>query len=119
MRRLIKGILAALAAEIVESSDGAEALVLYTRHHPDFVLMDIQMEVVDGIAATRQIKSVDPGARVIMVTQYDQPDLREAAAKAGACGFVVKDNLLELLPLLKAQASGGGSPNISGTEDRQ
>jgi CheY-like chemotaxis protein len=102
MRRLIKSMVAIVANEIHECGDGAEALAAYLRHRPDFVLMDIQMELMDGIAATAQIKAADAAARVIIVTDYDQADLREAANEAGACGYVVKENLLELVRILSA-----------------
>ena len=82
-----------------DCSDGADALAAYTRHRPDFVLMDIQMRVMDGITATQRIKA-DPAARIIIVTDYDQDDLREAAQQAGACGYVAKENLPELVRLL-------------------
>jgi DNA-binding NarL/FixJ family response regulator len=90
-----------VAGEIWECSDGAGILTLFSLVRPDFVLMDIQMEGVDGITATRQIKAAHPTARIIMVTNYDQPDLREAAYQAGACGYVSKENLLELVRLLE------------------
>lgn len=102
VRRLITSMVAGLAAEIHECSDGAEALAAYSSHRPDFVLMDVQMDVMDGITATRRIKAADPGARIIIVTDYDQADLREAAQSAGACGYVVKEDLLELVGFLKA-----------------
>jgi CheY-like chemotaxis protein len=101
VRRVIRSLVANVAGEIRECADGAEALVLYNLERPDFVLMDIQMESMDGIAATRQIKASDPTARIIIVTDYDQPDLREAADQVGACGYVLKENLLELGRLLE------------------
>jgi CheY-like chemotaxis protein len=101
VRRLIKTIVAGVAAQIHECADGAEALEAYIAHRPDFVLMDIQMKPVDGITAARRIKAADPAARIIIVTDYDQADLREAARQVGACAFVAKDNLLELVPLLE------------------
>ena len=103
MRRLIRQIVSGLADEIHECADGAEAVDAYIHQHPDFVLMDIQMGRVDGITATSQIKTVDPAARVIIVTDYDQADLREAAEKAGACAYVVKENLLPLDQLLSSR----------------
>lgn len=98
--------MASVAREIRECGDGAEVLALFRVERPDFVLMDIQMERVDGITATRQVKEFDPTARVIIITDYDQPDLREAAYQAGACGYISKENLLELVPLLKELAEG-------------
>jgi CheY-like chemotaxis protein len=103
VRRLIASIVASIASEIVECSDGSEALVAYTTHRPDVVLMDIEMPQVDGIAATGAIIGADPAARVIIVSNYGEVALRDAAIRAGACGYVVKENLLELLHLLAEQ----------------
>jgi len=102
IRRVIRSIVTALAGEIYECEDGVEALAAYTTHQPDFVLMDIAMNTMDGIAATRQITAADPAAKVIIVTNYDEADLREAARQAGACGYVLKENLLEIRRLLSA-----------------
>ena|SRR5688572_32930223 len=100
VRQLLKSMVASVAVEITECGDGGEALALYRREKPDFVLMDIDLVKMDGITATRKIKAGDPNARIIMVTNYDESDLREAAQKAGACGYVLKENLLEVLDLL-------------------
>src|SRR3974390_1108014 len=89
VRRVIRSLVASVADEICECADGAEAVALYNLEKPDLVLMDIQMEGRDGITATRQIKVTDLTAQVIIVTDYDQPDLREAAGQAGACGYVL------------------------------
>src|SRR5215469_2275706 len=104
VRRLIKSVVVGLAGEIHECTGGAEALAAYTWHRPDFVLMDIQMKLMDGITATRQIKAADPAARIIIVSDYDQAELREAARQAGACAYVVKQNLLELVRFLQEQS---------------
>ena len=101
VRRMIRGLIAPLAAEIHECADGAEALAAYTRHRPDFVLMDIAMGEVDGITATAQIVTADPTAKVLIVTSYDGAELRQAAGEAGACGFVLKENLLDLRHMLQ------------------
>jgi CheY-like chemotaxis protein len=109
VRRVIRSLVSSVAGEICECADAAEALALYNLQRPDFVLMDIQMEGMDGITSTRQIKATDPTARVIIVTDYDQPDLREAAAQAGACGYVLKENLLELVRRLEEFSEREGS----------
>jgi DNA-binding NarL/FixJ family response regulator len=54
------------------------------------------MEHVDGLTATQQITRAWPSARVLVVTTYTDEDLREAAYRAGACGYVSKENLLEI-----------------------
>jgi two-component system cell cycle response regulator DivK len=66
VRRVIRTLVASVARKICECADGAGVLTVYMLERPDFVLMDIQMEGIDGITATRQVK-VDPKARVIMV----------------------------------------------------
>ena len=105
VRRVMASVLAPLAPDVVECDDGSEALAAYEAHRPDAVLMDIAMERLDGIAATRAITAAHPAARVIIVTNYDESDLREAAAGAGACGYVLKKNLLELPSLLERLTS--------------
>lgn len=99
-RQLIKELLAELADAIYECGDGAEALSAYTRYRPDWVLMDIELELVDGLTATRQIKAVHPQALIVIVTQYNDPQLREAARAASAFAYVLKDDLLSLPGLL-------------------
>jgi len=59
------------------------------------------MKNLDGIAATEQIKAMDPRARIILVSDYDDAALRESARHAGVCGYVLKDNLLEVACLLR------------------
>jgi CheY-like chemotaxis protein len=100
MRRAIKLVLKGLAVQTHECSDGSEAVVEYAVHLPDWVLMDIRMKETDGLTAIRQIRTVFPDARIIVVTISKGDDMREAARSAGACAFVVKDNLLELRQIL-------------------
>jgi CheY-like chemotaxis protein len=100
-RRLIGEFVAPLATDVCECPNGADALRAYEAHRPDVVLMDLAMPTVDGLTATASIVTAHPEARVVMVTQYDGPDLREAARKAGASGYVLKDNLFELRQLLE------------------
>src|SRR5262249_8267864 len=103
MRRVIRRLISGLAAEIVECTDGDEALAVYARTHPDWVLMDIEMAGLDGITATRLITEAFPDGRIIIVTNHNDEPLRVAAREAGACGFVLKENLLDLQRLLSAQ----------------
>lgn len=100
IRRVIRSVVSRLAEQIYECEDGADAQAAYLQHQPDFVLMDISMKGVDGLTATRQIRKADPRARVVIVTNYDEQDLREEASRAGACGYVLKENLLELVGVL-------------------
>jgi CheY-like chemotaxis protein len=102
-RRMIMRYLRNLAEEFCECSDGADALDAYRAFMPDWVLMDWEMKRMDGIAATRSIISAYPKARVLMITQYCDGELRRAANEAGACGFFPKDELLDLTEFFKNQ----------------
>lgn len=101
MRELIKFFLRDLAEEIAERGDGAEALAAYREFAPDWVVMDLGMEKLDGLQATRQIIAAFPLARIVMLTQYDDPALRQAAREAGAQAYFTKDNLLPLRQTLE------------------
>ena len=100
MRELIKMTLAGVAEVVGECADGAEALSCYEASRPDWVLMDWEMKT-DGLTATRRIIKAHPEARILIVTQHDEGELRTAAIEAGARGFVLKDDLLVLGSLLK------------------
>jgi CheY-like chemotaxis protein len=104
-RSLLRRIVAGLANVIYECGDGAEALSAYAAHQPDWVLMDIRMRTLDGLQATRQIKAAFPDARVIIVTNYDDRESREAARAAGACEYVLKENLLDVVRILTGGTS--------------
>ena len=96
MRQMVKFYLRGLADETCECEDGAEALDAYRKFQPDWVLMGWEMKRMDGLAATRRIRASFPEAHILFVTQYDEPELRQAAAEVGASGFVSKDDLLTL-----------------------
>lgn len=107
MRRMICNVVRDLAT-IEECSDGAEAVAAFGRCLPDWVLMDIKMHAVNGIEATRRIKAAFPEARVLIVTNYDDNDLREEARLAGACQYVLKENLLALRSIIRSVVNCGG-----------
>ncbi|MEO8072829.1 MAG: response regulator transcription factor [Acidobacteriota bacterium] len=89
-----------LASEIIECEDGAEALECYRKCFPDWVLMDWEMKRMDGLTATREIISAYPAAKILIVTLHNKNELQTAAEKAGACGFICKDNLQTLRQFL-------------------
>lgn len=100
MRGWLKRLVEELAGEAYECSDGGQVLAAYGEHKPDWVLMEIEMAEMDGLTATRQLLAAWPEARVVIVTNYDDETLRAEAKQAGACGYILKENLLEVRRLL-------------------
>jgi CheY-like chemotaxis protein len=84
LRRTMREILEEAGARVEECTDGDEVLDAFERFVPDIVLMDVRMARLDGLAATRLLKEKHPEARVVIVTEIDQPDLRLGAREAGA-----------------------------------
>jgi CheY-like chemotaxis protein len=104
VRGVIKRLVGGLCEAVYECVDGAEALAAYDQFRPDWVLMDIRMKQVDGVEATRRIVASHKDARVVIVTNCDDEELREMAREAGACGFVLKENLWTLREILSSPA---------------
>ncbi|MCC9308412.1 response regulator transcription factor [Kitasatospora sp. RB6PN24] len=90
-----------------EAVTGAEALRLARELQPDVVVMDIRMPVMDGIEATRWIRSEGLSTRVIMLTTFDDDENVYAALRGGASGFLVKDMVLDdILAAIRVVAAG-------------
>ena len=106
MRDLIKSFVREFADEVYECADGSEVFAAYREHHPDWVLMDVEMEQMDGITASRQLIQSHLEARVVIVTKYDDEEMRQEAHKAGARGYVLKENLSALLDVLTESEAG-------------
>jgi response regulator NasT len=95
-----------LGYEVVgEARTGQEAVDLAARLHPDAILMDVRMPLLDGIAATRQIMQAQPTA-IVMVTAFSERELVESALEAGASGYLVKPvNDEQIEPALRVALS--------------
>jgi len=100
MRRMINTFIADLTSEIFECTDGSEALEAYSQHQPDLILMDVKMNTMDGLEATKQIKQIYPLARIVIVSQWEDAGLLAAARRAGAEAYVGKSNLAPLRRIL-------------------
>ena len=74
-----------------QAGDGREAVVVVRETRPDVVVMDLQMPVVDGVEATRQILGEELGAQVVVLTSYSDSARIVAALDAGAVGYLLKD----------------------------
>jgi NarL family two-component system response regulator LiaR len=75
---------------VAEAENGREAVELCRRIQPELVLMDVRMPIMDGIAATREIKRELPLTIVLMLTALEDPELLSEALRAGAAGYVLK-----------------------------
>jgi DNA-binding NarL/FixJ family response regulator len=92
-----------------EAGNGAEAVAVAAREHPDVVLMDVRMPVMDGLEATRRITGDDSLAstRVVILTTFDLDEYVYEALRAGASGFLLKDTLpVDLLNAVRVVAAG-------------
>jgi DNA-binding NarL/FixJ family response regulator len=101
---------------VAEASNGLEAVDKAARFLPDVVLMDIRMPELDGLQATRQILAADPSARVLVLTTFDLDEYVYEALRAGASGFVLKDDPPEqLLGAIRTVAAGDAllSPSVT------
>jgi two-component system NarL family response regulator len=93
---------------VAEAGNGAEAVEAFERHRPDVTLLDLRMPVMDGVEAVRRIRSIEPQARVIVLTTYDTDDEIARALKAGAKAYVLKDiSADDLIACIRAVLAGG------------
>jgi DNA-binding NarL/FixJ family response regulator len=105
----LRGMLAnQMDFEIVgEASDGATAVRLALELEPNVVLMDLRMPVMDGVNAIREIKAVQPGLHILVLTTYDSDTDILPAIEAGATGYLLKDcTREELIRAVRATAQG-------------
>jgi len=102
MRMMIKDILTKNGFEVVgEAENGVKAVEKFQELRPDLTTMDITMPEMDGITAVKQIKKIDPNAKVIMCSAMGQQAMVIEAIQSGARDFIVKpfqpDRVLEAI----------------------
>src|SRR5437867_7281582 len=90
IRRWCVHALEAAGHQVVEAENGKEGVRLYEQIRPDAVLLDVSMPVMDGLAALLRIRTLDPQARVAMLTSEGQMETVVEARRLGARDFVVK-----------------------------
>jgi DNA-binding NarL/FixJ family response regulator len=101
---------------VAEATNGLEAIDKATRFHPAVILMDIRMPELDGLQATRRILAADSAARILILTTFDLDEYVYEALRAGASGFVLKDDSPEqLIAAIRTVAAGEAllSPTIT------
>jgi DNA-binding NarL/FixJ family response regulator len=92
---------------VAEASNGLEAVEKAARFQPTVVLMDIRMPELDGLQATRRILAADNAARILILTTFDLDEYIYEALRAGASGFVLKDDPPEQLLAAVRTVAGG------------
>jgi NarL family two-component system response regulator LiaR len=118
-----KGICALLAEAggfevVAEAADGQEAVTRFEETHPDVILMDLLMPLMDGIDATRQITRRQPDARVLVLTSFAADNKVFPAIKAGAVGYLLKDSTPDELVRAIRQVNRG-EPSLDPTIARK
>ena len=101
---MLRSLFPASSYELLECRDGSEAFSSYPRFQPDWVVMDVVMEPMDGMSATRRITAEFPGARIIAVSEHDSAQIRRAVQEAGCWAFVPKEKLLDLRTVITADS---------------
>src|SRR5262245_7871993 len=91
-RVALKLILKPTDSDVIESQDGQQAIEAVRREKPDLVLMDITLPVIDGLQATREIRSDEKFERlpIIIISAHDDDEVRRQADEAGASGYMSK-----------------------------
>lgn len=107
-----KGIAAILANEkdmklIAEAGSGSEAVEAFRQFHPDVTLMDLRMPGMDGIETTKEIRKIDPEAKIIALTSYDGDQEIYRALEAGVRGYILKESVhTEIVRAIRVVHSG-------------
>ena len=93
---------------VATAENGASSVELVAREQPDLVLMDLKMPILNGVEATRQIRSIYPGVKILVLTTYDGDEWVFEAIKAGASGYLLKDTPRdELVKAVRGTVAGG------------
>lgn len=103
-RATVRQMFDGLNAVVIEAGSGEEALQLFGSEHPDWVIMDLRMPGMGGIKATEAIHNLDAMARVIVISQFTEPEWDDQARRAGAVEFVSKEHLAQLVSIIDRQS---------------
>lgn len=91
---------------VATGNDGADAIELFSEHYPDILMMDIRMDEMNGITASRKILEQNNDAKILLVTTFKDEEYISEALTLGVKGYLLKDNYKGIVPALDAVASG-------------
>ena len=104
---------------IAAASDGEAAIAAAEAHHPDLMLLDIEMGAISGFSVARWSKEHMPDVKIVFVTMHTEPAYIKEAEKVGADGYVFKKNVIaELLEVVRTVLQGGSSYPECGSATR-
>ncbi len=107
VRTALQQILEAKNYRIVAvGDDGKQAVALYREHQPDLILLDIRMAEMTGLAASKQILSEYPTAKILFITTFQDDAYINEALKLGCAGYILKENIGGIVPAVEAVLSG-------------
>jgi len=112
-RRFVRSTLQKLAEVQVigEAADGLQAVQQAQQLQPDLIVLDIGLPTLNGIEAARQIRTLSPSSKVLLLTENRSSEIAEETIRAGGSGYVVKsDAARELLPAIEAVLHGKQFP---------
>jgi two-component system, chemotaxis family, chemotaxis protein CheY len=90
-RKLVSQVLLSVGYDVVaEARNGVEALEMFKMYKPELVTMDVRMPQMDGISALKQLKTIDPSANVVMLTNENDKETVTEILKSGALNYIVK-----------------------------
>ena len=90
IRVVLKEVLSPEGYELLEANDGKEGVELYEREKPDLVLLDILMPVMDGIAAFKEMKKINPDAKIIFISAVEEKEALNKLSEYNIDGFIKK-----------------------------
>ncbi len=86
--------------------NGMEAVKLYEEYNPDLILMDIRMEEMNGIEASKEILKIDSNAKILLITTFQDDEYISEALFLGCKGYILKQNIQGIIPAINAVCSG-------------
>jgi len=93
---------------VTEAEDMEQAVIEFKKHRPQVILMDVRMPGGSGLEALERIKTIDPAARVVILSTYDLEEPMIAAHESGACGYLLKSvKFDELVAAIRSVHAGG------------